>query len=95
MRSLLEPFEGLLDSVRATQDLPDRLDLPVEQVLICSTGVIGVPIPIAPLLAGLNPLVEALNDEGGAEAATVILVSDLIEQQLLHYFVYSLCYFCV
>ncbi|KZR68775.1 Arginine biosynthesis bifunctional protein ArgJ [Prochlorococcus marinus str. MIT 1313] len=72
---------GLLDSVRATQALADRLVLPVDQVLICSTGVIGVPIPMETLLAGLDPLVEALNDEGGAEAAGAILTTDLVEKQ--------------
>ncbi len=73
---------GLLDSVRATQALADRLVLPVDQVLICSTGVIGVPIPMDTLLAGLDPLVEALNDEGGAEAARAILTTDLVEKQV-------------
>ncbi|MEC7382083.1 MAG: bifunctional glutamate N-acetyltransferase/amino-acid acetyltransferase ArgJ, partial [Cyanobacteriota bacterium] len=72
---------GLLDSVRATQALADRLVLPVDQVLICSTGVIGVPIPMDTLLAGLDPLVKALNDEGGAEAAGAILTTDLVEKQ--------------
>ena len=35
---------GLIDSQRATQAAADRLGLAAEQVLICSTGVIGVPI---------------------------------------------------
>lgn len=73
---------GWLDSLRASQALADRLGFAVEQVLICSTGVIGVPIPIDTLLAGLNPLVEALNDEGGAEAASAILTTDLVEKQV-------------
>ncbi|MFL0731671.1 MAG: bifunctional ornithine acetyltransferase/N-acetylglutamate synthase, partial [Prochlorococcus sp.] len=33
-------------------------------------------------LAGLNPLVEALNDEGGAQAAKAILTTDLVEKQV-------------
>ncbi|MFL0764118.1 MAG: bifunctional ornithine acetyltransferase/N-acetylglutamate synthase, partial [Prochlorococcus sp.] len=48
---------GMQDSLQATQRLAEQLGLPVEQVLICSTGVIGVPIPMDTLLAGLNPLV--------------------------------------
>ena len=35
---------GLIDSQRATQVLADQLGLSCDQVLICSTGVIGVPI---------------------------------------------------
>ncbi|MFM8675246.1 MAG: bifunctional ornithine acetyltransferase/N-acetylglutamate synthase, partial [Vulcanococcus sp.] len=64
---------GLIDSQRATQALADRLGLAAEEVLICSTGVIGVPIPMDTLLAGLDPLVSALGPEGGAAAATAIL----------------------
>ena len=73
---------GLIDSVRATQALADRLGLEAEEVLICSTGVIGVPIPMDTLIAGLDPLVEALNPEGGAAAATAILTTDLVDKQI-------------
>ena len=54
---------GLIDSQRATQGLADRLGVEADQVLICSTGVIGVPIPMEVLLGGLDPLVEALDAE--------------------------------
>ncbi|MFZ9770460.1 MAG: bifunctional glutamate N-acetyltransferase/amino-acid acetyltransferase ArgJ, partial [Vulcanococcus sp.] len=73
---------GLIDSQRATQALADRLGLAAEEVLICSTGVIGVPIPMETLLAGLDPLAAALSREGGAAAATAILTTDLIDKQI-------------
>ena len=73
---------GLIDSLRATQAVADRLGLAPEAVLICSTGVIGVPIPIGTLLAGLDPLVAALSPEGGAAAATAILTTDLVAKQI-------------
>ena len=73
---------GLIDSQRATQALADRLGVAAEEVLICSTGVIGVPIPMDPLLAGLDPLVAALSAGGGAAAATAILTTDLIDKQI-------------
>ena len=73
---------GLIDSQRATQAMADRLGLAAEEVLICSTGVIGVPIPMDTLLAGLDPLAEALSPEGGAAAATAILTTDLIDKQI-------------
>ena len=73
---------GLIDSQRATQALADRLGLAAEEVLICSTGVIGVPIPMDTLLAGLDPLVAALGPEGGAAAAGAILTTDLIDKQI-------------
>ncbi|MEB3262746.1 MAG: bifunctional glutamate N-acetyltransferase/amino-acid acetyltransferase ArgJ [Synechococcus sp.] len=73
---------GRIDSLRATAALADRLGLEAEQVLICSTGVIGVPIPMDTLLAGLDPLVEALSPEGGAAAATAILTTDLVAKEI-------------
>ena len=73
---------GLIDSQRATAALADRLGLAAEQVLICSTGVIGVPIPMDILLAGLDPLAAALSPEGGEAAATAILTTDLTAKQI-------------
>ena len=73
---------GLIDSQRATQALADHLGLTSDQMLICSTGVIGVPIPMKVLLAGLDPLVEALAEDGGAAAAAAILTTDLVPKQI-------------
>ena len=73
---------GLIDSLRATEALADRLGLDADQVLICSTGVIGVPIPMELLLAGLDPLVEALSADGGPAAAGAILTTDLVDKQV-------------
>lgn len=73
---------GLIDSQRATQALADRLGVNGEAVLICSTGVIGVPIPMEVLLAGLDPLVDGVGPDGGAAAAEAILTTDLVEKQI-------------
>lgn len=73
---------GLIDSLRATQATADRLGLAAEEVLICSTGVIGVPIPMQILLAGLDSLVAALGPEGGSAAAKAILTTDLVDKQI-------------
>ncbi|MFM7361319.1 MAG: bifunctional glutamate N-acetyltransferase/amino-acid acetyltransferase ArgJ [Cyanobium sp.] len=73
---------GLADSLTAAAALAGRLGLASQQVLICSTGVIGVPIPMETLLAGLDPLVAALGPEGGDAAARAILTTDLIDKQI-------------
>ena len=73
---------GLIDSLGATGALAQRLGLAAEEVLICSTGVIGVPIPMDILLAGLDPLVAALSSEGGDAAARAILTTDLVDKQI-------------
>ena len=73
---------GLIDSLGATGALAQRLGLAAEEVLICSTGVIGVPIPMDILLAGLDPLVTALSSAGGDGAARAILTTDLVDKQI-------------
>ncbi len=72
---------GLADSLTATAALAARLGLAPEEVMICSTGVIGVPIPIDTLVAGLDPLVADLSSAGGDAAARAILTTDLIDKQ--------------
>ncbi|MEA5411589.1 bifunctional ornithine acetyltransferase/N-acetylglutamate synthase, partial [Synechococcus sp. BA-120 BA3] len=73
---------GLADSLRATSELAARLGLAPDEVLICSTGVIGVPIPMEVLVAGLDPLVAALGPTGGGAAAEAILTTDLVAKEI-------------
>jgi len=75
---------GLLDSVCATNALAEQLGLCPEEVLICSTGVIGEVIPLEKLISGLDPLVKELSDCGGSAAATAILTTDLVEKQIAY-----------
>ncbi|MEB3235572.1 MAG: bifunctional glutamate N-acetyltransferase/amino-acid acetyltransferase ArgJ [Cyanobacteriota bacterium] len=75
---------GWADSLTATAELATRLGLAADEVLICSTGVIGVPIPMQTLLAGFEPLVAALGRDqaAGDAAARAILTTDLVDKQV-------------
>ena len=73
---------GLMDSLRITQVLAEQLGCSEELVLICSTGVIGVPIPMPTLLAGVQPLLADLSEDGGDRAAAAILTTDLVDKQI-------------
>ena len=73
---------GLSDSLKATEEVAKRLGLAAEEVLICSTGVIGTPIPMENLLDALDSLVGQLTQEGGHNAAQAILTTDLIEKEI-------------
>ncbi len=75
---------GLIDSVRATDALAELLGVTSEEVLICSTGVIGESIPLETLLLGLERLVQELSDLGGSAAANAILTTDLVEKQIAY-----------
>ena len=71
-----------MDSLRITQVLAEQLGCSEELVLICSTGVIGVPIPMPTLLAGMQPLLADLTEDGGDRAAAAILTTDLVDKQI-------------
>ena len=47
-----------------------------EEVLVCSTGLIGIPLPIDTILAGVPALVAARNPQGGTDAAEAIRTTD-------------------
>ncbi len=73
---------GLTDSLQITNTLAHRLNLMPEEVLVCSTGVIGQVIPIDKLINGLEPLVQSLDQLDGTNAADAILTTDLIHKQI-------------
>jgi glutamate N-acetyltransferase/amino-acid N-acetyltransferase len=50
-------------------------------VLVCSTGLIGIPLPIAVIEAGIPGLVAARTSDGGAEAAAAIMTTDTIRKE--------------
>jgi glutamate N-acetyltransferase/amino-acid N-acetyltransferase len=64
-------------SARATARLAAGLaGCAPREVLICSTGVIGAPLPMPPLRAGVRSGFAALSPRGGAAAARAILTTD-------------------
>jgi glutamate N-acetyltransferase / amino-acid N-acetyltransferase len=52
-----------------------------EQVLVCSTGVIGVPLDVAKVAEGVAKAVVSLDRSGGHAAAEAILTTDTVAKQ--------------
>lgn len=50
-------------------------------VLVCSTGVIGVPLRREPFLAGIPTVAAALSHEGGGRAARAIMTTDTFPKE--------------
>ncbi len=75
-------LRGLEDSVIASKAVAEKLGILESEVLICSTGVIGQPIPMQNLLKGLDLLVNSLSDQGSNDAANAILTTDLIKKEI-------------
>ncbi len=68
--------EGL-DAVRATSAAAcGALGLPKDSLLVSSTGVIGVPLPVEKIVAALPGLCASLSPRGIAKAGDAILTTD-------------------
>lgn len=62
----------------------ERLGIPTESVLVASTGVIGMQLPMDRILEGIKKLTDAKADslEAGLEAAKAIMTTDTVEKQI-------------
>ena len=68
--------QGEADAVSSARSLAHELGLELEEVLVLSTGVIGVPLPVEKVLAGARDAAGGLTSEGGDAAAEAILTTD-------------------
>jgi glutamate N-acetyltransferase / amino-acid N-acetyltransferase len=55
-----------------------------EEVLVCSTGLIGIPLPFAAVESGIPPLVGARAVDGFAAAAVGMMTTDTGPKDVLH-----------
>jgi glutamate N-acetyltransferase/amino-acid N-acetyltransferase len=61
----------------------DALGVDASQVLVCSTGIIGTPLPMEPILHATPKLAKKLSVEGGHDAARGILTTDHNPKEVL------------
>ena len=73
---------GIQHTLIATKKISQLLGIKEEEVLMCSTGVIGVPIPIKDLVNNLPDLVKKLKINNLQNAAEAILTTDLVEKKV-------------
>ena len=69
---------GLEHARRMCALTASELGLPTAEVLVCSTGLIGIPLPIAKIEAGIPRIVAALSEDGSAAAAEAIMTTDTV-----------------
>ncbi len=69
---------GRADALAMCELTGAGLGAPVHHVLVCSTGLIGIPLPMGPIEAGIPALVAARSgsEQAGRDAATGILTTD-------------------
>jgi glutamate N-acetyltransferase/amino-acid N-acetyltransferase len=68
--------QGIRDAREMTKSVADLLRISPQHVLIASTGVIGVPLPMDRIRGALPKLVKALSPQGGHAAAEAIMTTD-------------------
>ena len=77
--------EGRADAVRMCALVASGLGVATERILVCSTGLIGIPLPMAPIEEGIPRLVAARSGtaEAAADAAQGILTTDSGRKEVL------------
>ncbi len=73
---------GMQHTLIATKEISELLGINQEEVLMCSTGVIGRPIKIIDLVDNLPYLVKELKINNFQNAAEAILTTDLVEKKM-------------
>jgi glutamate N-acetyltransferase/amino-acid N-acetyltransferase len=74
---------GLADAQATCEAVATELGCSADEVLVCSTGLIGIPLPIDTLLSGVEPLAAALRDDGGSDAAEAIMTTDTVAKEVV------------
>lgn len=74
--------DGLVKAKRMAELQGKALRLKTSDILVASTGVIGVPLNIDAIKDGIPMLTERLSKEGYEDAATAIMTTDTYKKQL-------------
>jgi glutamate N-acetyltransferase/amino-acid N-acetyltransferase len=75
-------MQGIHDARAMSKAIAGRLDLKQSEVGVCSTGVIGLPMPMARIEPKFDRLVEGLARKQGEYVARAIMTSDTRPKEL-------------
>jgi len=71
---------GMADAVEMARSVAEKVGLSPEDVLVASTGVIGVPLPMDRVRTGIRKV--ALTKEGGHELARAMMTTDNFPKEM-------------
>jgi glutamate N-acetyltransferase/amino-acid N-acetyltransferase len=74
--------QGYLDAKEMASIAAEQLDCSPEAILVGSTGVIGKPLDMAAIRAGIEQLVSGMVPDGGHDAEEAIMTTDLIHKEI-------------
>jgi glutamate N-acetyltransferase / amino-acid N-acetyltransferase len=69
-------IQGVSDAKAMTKAVAEKMGVRIKQVLVSSTGIIGMNMPIERITPRVGELVEALSPKGSDAAAQAIMTSD-------------------
>jgi glutamate N-acetyltransferase/amino-acid N-acetyltransferase len=73
--------DGILAAKSLAGSVADALDCGIGRVLVCSTGRIGVPLPVEKMAARIPELAAKLSAKNGHAAARAIMTSDTFPKE--------------
>jgi glutamate N-acetyltransferase/amino-acid N-acetyltransferase len=74
--------QGLADARKMARLAGQCLGVDEKHVFVCSTGTIGIPLPMDKIEAGIRAAVTSLSAAGGALAAKAIMTTDTVDKQV-------------
>lgn len=74
--------QGVSDAVAMAQIAGKELGIDPHQVVVASTGIIGVPLPMQKISSGIQKAVVALSENGSGDAAEAIRTTDTNEKEI-------------
>lgn len=72
---------GYGDTTTTAEAVADALGVGATDVAVCSTGLIGVRLPMGAVLNGVATSAAALSSQGGSDAAHAIMTTDTVAKQ--------------
>lgn len=74
--------EGISDTRKTAKIVAKELGLRQRQIAVCSTGVIGLPMPMSRIEPKLPDLITGLGPKNGADVARAIMTSDTCKKEI-------------
>ena len=73
--------QGMRDALTTAEITAGKLNVAAHEVLVSSTGVIGVFLPVERIAKGVEKAVSVLSHQGGNDAARAIMTTDTVPKE--------------
>jgi glutamate N-acetyltransferase/amino-acid N-acetyltransferase len=70
--------QGFADTHKTAEHVGQTLNISSGEVIVCSTGLIGEPLPMPKIIAGIESIVPALSNDGLQTSAQAIMTTDSV-----------------